>query len=164
MATTAQTLRLVRKVHLYSGLLIAPIVIFLSLTGAMQTLNLHEATPDGAYRPAHWMLIAAQIHKNQTTVIPARKAATSKPAPAGSAVSAPETSAPPKPAPAGGISDVMRYSHHLPLKLFFLAASFALVVSTLTGIYMGYKYERKPWVVSAWLIAGVVIPLILLNF
>ena len=162
MATTAQTLRLVRKVHLYSGLFIAPIVIFLSLTGAMQTLNLHEATPDGAYRPAHWMLIAAQIHKNQTTVIPVRKAPPSKLAPA--AVSARETSDPPKPAPGGGLSAVMRYTHHLPLKIFFLVASFALVLSTLTGIYMGYKYERKAWVVSAWLIAGVVVPLILLKF
>ena len=163
MPTTAQTLRIVRKVHLYSGLFIAPVVIFLSLTGAMQTLNLHEATPDGAYQPAHWMLIAAQVHKNQTAVIPVRKAPASKP---GLAVSAPVTvaSAAPKPAPSGGMSAVMRYTHHLPMKIFFLAVSFALVLSTLTGIYMGYRYERKAWVVSAWLIAGVVIPVILLRF
>ena len=163
MATTAQTLRIVRKVHLYSGLLIAPVVIFLSLTGAMQTLNLHEATPDGAYQPAHWMLIAAQVHKNQTTVIPVHKPADKKP---GSAVSAPpaEANAPARHVSDGGMSAVMRYTHHLPMKIFFLGVSFALVLSTLTGIYMGYRYERKSWVVSAWLIAGVVIPLILLKF
>ena len=162
MATSAQTLRLIRKVHLYSGLFIAPIVIFLSLTGAMQTLKLHEATPDGAYQPAHWMLIVAQIHKNQTTTLPVRKAPPSKLVAA--AGSAHETSAPSKPSPDGGMSAVVRYTHHLPLKIFFVAVSFALVLSTLTGIYMGYRYERKAWVVSAWLIAGVVVPLILLKF
>ena len=144
MPTNPRVLRLVRRVHLYSGLFLAPLIIFLSFSGMLQTMNLHEATPDGKYQPAKWMLVVAQVHKNQTTALSKKVAA---------------------PGPArGSLKDVMPYTHHLPMKVFFLIASVALMVSALTGVYMGYKYERNAWMVTAWWVAGIVVPVVLLRF
>jgi hypothetical protein len=39
-----------------------------------------------------------------------------------------------------------------------------LLTSTVTGIYMSYRYERNKLLVTGTLIAGVMVPLILLRF
>lgn len=49
------------------------------------------------------------------------------------------------------------------MKLFFLLVSLSLVTSTLTGIYLSYKYSRG-WVLTGLLMAGVLVPLLLLPF
>ena len=51
--------------------------------------------------------------------------------------------------------------HPLPMKIFFLIVAISLFLSTLTGIYMSYKYVRNRRMVTALLILGTVIPLIL---
>jgi hypothetical protein len=53
---------------------------------------------------------------------------------------------------------------HLPMKMYFLLVSLSLVTSTLTGIYMSYKYSRGWWVLTGLLVAGVAVPLLLLPF
>jgi hypothetical protein len=52
---------------------------------------------------------------------------------------------------------------HLPLKIFFVVVSLGLLTSTLTGIYMACKYDRNKVLVTALLLAGAVIPLVLLR-
>jgi hypothetical protein len=49
----------------------------------------------------------------------------------------------------------------LPLKIFFLFVSIGLFISTLTGLYMSYKYIRNRILITAILIAGVIIPVLL---
>jgi hypothetical protein len=56
------------------------------------------------------------------------------------------------------------WTKHLPMKIFFLLVSLGLFTSTITGLYMAYKYGGSEVVVTVWLVAGIVIPLILLNF
>ncbi len=51
--------------------------------------------------------------------------------------------------------------HPLPLKIFFLLVSILLVASTLTGVAMAYRYGRGSLVIASLLLAGIVIPLIL---
>ena len=53
---------------------------------------------------------------------------------------------------------------HLPMKIFFLLVAIGLLTSTVTGIYMSYKYERNGLLVTGTLVAGVVAPLLLLKF
>jgi len=48
------------------------------------------------------------------------------------------------------------------MKLFFALVAVGLVLSTLTGIYMSYRYSRRPKLVSSILLAGVLVPLALL--
>jgi hypothetical protein len=51
--------------------------------------------------------------------------------------------------------------HPLPMKIFFLIVAISLFLSTLTGIYMSYKYVRNRRMVTVLLILGTAIPLIL---
>lgn len=51
--------------------------------------------------------------------------------------------------------------HPFPMKIFFLIVAISLFLSTLTGIYMSYKYVRNRRMMTALLILGTVIPLIL---
>jgi hypothetical protein len=53
---------------------------------------------------------------------------------------------------------------HGPMKFFFLIVAVGLFTSTVTGIYMAYRYERNIWLVNGLLLAGTVIPLVLLKF
>ena len=50
------------------------------------------------------------------------------------------------------------------MKIFFLLVSIGLFTSTLTGIYMAYAYNRSKLIVTALLIAGIAVPLLLLPF
>jgi hypothetical protein len=50
------------------------------------------------------------------------------------------------------------------MKIYFLLVTLGLFTSTLTGIYMAYKYNRNKMVVTGLLIAGILIPLFLLKF
>jgi hypothetical protein len=47
------------------------------------------------------------------------------------------------------------------MKIFFLIVAISLFLSTLTGIYMSYKYVRNRRMVTALLILGAAIPVIL---
>lgn len=50
------------------------------------------------------------------------------------------------------------------MKIFFLVVSVGLFLSTLTGIYMAYKYSRSKLLISGLLLAGAGLPLLLLPF
>jgi hypothetical protein len=158
MPTTQSILKASRLTHRYLGIFIAPMLLFFAVTGAMQTLMLHEATPGSAYVPPKWIMTLAQIHKNQTDILAPKKqkllADQAKAGPPAAAAPAgpPPSTAPPMP------------KVHLPEKIFFLLVSLGLFTSTLTGIYMAYKFDRRAWLVSVLLVAGVVVPLVLLKF
>lgn len=159
---SASTLRLFRKTHLYFGLFISPALLFFALTGAVQTLSLHE--PAGtSYAPPHWLAELSQLHKKQTLVLPQRHA---QPVASAENAGRPEhhhEAAPPT-APRPPVTLEAKQLQHLPMKIFFLVAALGLFTSTLTGIYMSYAYERSTLLVSLTLLAGVVVPLLLLKF
>lgn len=170
-------LRICRLTHLYLGIFTAPALIFFAFTGALQTFSLHETTRGSSYKPPSWIVTLGQIHKKQTPVVPARKGQvgdTGRPdstseghakrsagaqnleARGASAASAPMTTEPRAPEVSPG-----KKHHPLPLKIFFLIVSLGLFLSTLTGMYMSYKYMRNRGLVTALLILGTVIPLVL---
>jgi hypothetical protein len=154
----ASTLRLFRKTHLYFGLFITPALLFFAFTGSMQTLSLHEAA-GSSYKPPHWLAELGQLHKKQTLILPERKAlapADHKPG------HSPETASP-QAAPAQPVTLESKQLQHLPMKIFFLVVALGLFTSTLTGVYTAYKYERSRLLVSGTLLAGVLLPLLLLK-
>ena len=140
-------LRIIRLIHLYLGIFSAPALLFFAFTGALQTFSLHETTRGSSYQPPAWAVTLAQIHKKQTPVVPARK----PPSPGAAATTKPS----PPEAPVG------KKHNALPLKVFFLMVAISLFLSTLTGIYMAYKYMRNRKAVTAILLLGAVIPLAL---
>jgi len=161
MPTSVSTLKFFRQTHLYIGIFISPAILFFALTGALQTFSLHEAKGASTYQPPHWIMVLAQIHKNQNDIVRSKPKAP-KPADASSPAAPAKAEKPDaSKVPAGPPSP---QKSHLPLKIFFLLVSIGLFTSTLTGIYMAYKYNRNKLVVTGLLIAGIVIPLLLLPF
>ena len=155
MSRSHTFLRYTRLTHLYLGVFITPALIFFAFTGALQTFSLHEITRGSSYKPPAWIVTLGQLHKKQTTVVPVRKL----PPPEKPAISA-DKSQSGSPAPAEPTSTVPK-PHTLPLKIFFLIVSIGLFTSTITGLYMSYKYLRNRFLVTAVLIAGTIIPVIL---
>jgi len=181
-------LRLTRKVHLYFGVFIAPALLFFAFTGALQTFSLHEQTQGSNYKPPAWLASLAQLHKKQTTEVyrrprpnlpPPSEQTRSQSAPDQVGVDAgkhkhdnpgqqapSQASAAPvgRDAPGVPAASAPKPKSHLPMKIFFLIVSIGLFLSTITGIYMSYKYTRRAWLITALLIAGTVLPLLLLPF
>ncbi len=168
MSSSHTVLRYLRLTHLYIGVFIAPALLFFAFTGALQTFSLHETTRGSSYKPPAWAVMLAQIHKKQTPVVPVRKVLPSdKPADkATTEKAAPETPQLPKPlAPSSAPTEAPRPTHNaLPLKCFFLLVSIGLFVSTLSGLYMSYKYIRNRRLITTVLLAGIIVPVVLTTF
>lgn len=154
MSSRHTVLKWVRSTHLYLGVFITPALIFFAFTGALQTFSLHETTRGSSYKPPAWVATLAQIHKKQNTAVPVHKLQ-----PAASQAGGRPASAVKPPLPAAALS----HPHHaLPLKLFFLLVSIGLFLSSVTGLYMTYKYVRNRRLLTATLAAGTILPLALL--
>ncbi|MGA7155583.1 MAG: PepSY domain-containing protein [Acidobacteriaceae bacterium] len=158
MSTSHRILKLARQLHLFTGLFIAPAILFFALSGALQTFNLHENShTGGAYKPPTWIVTLSQIHKHQTATIPVRKPRPDADAPKHDKhADQPASTTPRPPEPP--------QKTHTPMKIFFLIVSIGLFTSTLTGIYMAYRFNRSKLVMSAVLLAGILVPVILLRF
>ena len=155
MSKSHTFLRYTRLTHLYFGVFITPALIFFAFTGALQTFSLHETTRGSSYKPPAWIVTLGQLHKKQTTVVPVRR----QPPPERAADPADKSQ--PGPGPAAQSTPTVPKPHTLPLKIFFLIVSIGLFTSTVTGLYMSYKYLRNRLLVTAVLIAGIVIPAVL---
>jgi len=166
MSTSHATLKFFRQIHLYIGIFISPALLFFAFTGALQTFSLHETTQGSSYKPPAWIATLAQVHKKQTDIVSVHKLrlqgpdkpvdATGSPGKHGASGAPQVAAAPATPAPP--------QKSHLPLKIFFLFVAIGLFTSTLTGIYMAYKFNRRKLVVTGLLLAGVALPLLLLPF
>jgi len=155
MSTSHAALKLLRKLHLYIGVFITPALLFFAFTGALQTFSLHETTSGSTYKPPFWAIKLGQLHKKQTLEVPTRKPRPVADAPKAdkpaAAVQAPDVPAP-KP------------KTHLPMKIFFLLVAIGLFTSTLTGLYMVYRYSRNKLLITGLLLAGIIVPLLLLGY
>jgi hypothetical protein len=159
MSSSHVFLKYIRLIHLYLGVFIAPALLFFAFTGALQTFSLHETTRGSSYKPPAWAVTLAQLHKKQTPAVPAKKLP--QPDKPTDKTTADKTAAdkPPAPAPPSGAPTPKH--NPLPLKIFFLLVALGLFISTLTGLYMSYKYIRNRALITAILLAGVVIPIVL---
>ena len=139
---------LLRQAHLYLGMLIAPSILMFAVTGGLQIFRLQEAHP--GYAPPPVIERLGRLHKDQVfTVAPPRRARSEAAGKAGPGRAAEA----PRPGPA--------LSKRL-LQWFFTLVAAGLFASTLLGVWLGAMMSR--WKVSArWtLLAGVVIPVVML--
>ena len=155
MSSSHTLLRYVRLVHLYFGIFIAPALMFFAFTGALQTFSLHETTRGSSYKPPAWAVTLGQIHKKQTPIL------NKKPDPAPKPKHDHDDAATMATAPAVQPAPPAPKHNPLPLKIFFLIVAIGLFTSTISGIYMSYKYVRNRMLVTALLLAGIVIPVLL---
>lgn len=141
----ANFLKKVRQLHLYLGVFFAPAIIFFSFTGALQLFGLHEGHPGEAYQPPKWIAALASIHKDQVL-------SKHHGPPQGF-----ETRAEAKPQ-TPGLKSAPAGKSTLLLKYFFLAMSIGLIITTLLGIYMAFKYNRSRALLWGLLVAGAALP------
>lgn len=130
-------LKRLRLVHLYLGLFLAPMILFFAFSGMLQLFHKHEAQPGDTSQPARWIAVMAAMHKDQNTEVHERKL---------------------QPARPGGPN-----VGNVPLKTFFAFECMGLMLTTLIGIYMAFRYNRSHTMIWSLLIAGTVVPLILLK-
>ena len=158
MSPAHRLLRTFRSIHLHLGVFTAPMLLFLAITGGLQVFGLHESSRDSSYAPPAWLASAAQLHKKQTLEMPQRR----RP-PATAAGNA----AQPMPAAQPRVRDEASRSakrNLWPMKTFFALVALGLLVSVSSGLYMAWRFTRRPAVFGVVLGAGVMVPLLLLLF
>lgn len=161
MSARHSFLKSVRQLHLYLGAFTAPALLFFAVTGGLQTFGLHESHRGSDYQPPAWLATMAQLHKKQTMQVPVRRKRPAAPVDHGDghAVAVPSMTSARVPAPPAS-----RVRNPLPLKIFVGLVALALLLSTVTGVYMAYRYSRDKRLVSLALVAGVVVPVLLALF
>jgi hypothetical protein len=144
----AQTQQKLRRYHLYIGMFLAPAILFFALSGALQTFRLQEEKGWGGTPPT-WIVWLASVHKDDR--LPQAKAAeadehakpTVKPA-------APKAAQKPKPSA-------------LPFKIFAVLMSIGLMLSAVLGMVIALNNRATRRVSTIMLVAGVVVPILLLK-
>jgi len=134
----------IRQWHSYLGLFIAPSVLFFALTGGIQIYDLHEA--HGSYKPLAILEKLSSVHKDQVFA----RHEHNEPPPSADSDAAPADD-----------DDKPSLPTQL-LKAFFLLVAVSFVVSTGFGLWMGLTHTRRKRLAWGLLIAGALIPLILL--
>ncbi len=153
-SSAAQTMRRVQQLHLILGTLFAPLILFFSLSGALQTLGLHEQEKAGGHTPA-WMAQLASVHKNQQLSRGEGRPPKSEGA----------SDAAPKKSPSAALKDEgngARGPSPWPLKWFVVLMSMGLAFTTELGVWMAFKYSKNKAMVWALLAVGTLLPLVLL--
>ena len=132
-----------RLIHYYAGVFFAPTIIFFALSGVFQVFKLHETyreTPGAQGGPIAWM---SQVHKESALIPP--KAAPAK-APARDAASPP------------------RAERSSPFKWFAALMGISLIGASLAGLWIAFNYPKRRQSFFATLLAGFVVPIVLLQF
>lgn len=158
MTLSRSLLKPARLIHLYLGVFISPALLFFAITGALQTFSLHETHRGSDYKPPAWIAKLGQLHKKQTLVLPERRPTQGPPSGKPADTAAPRGNV----TPAATTEPPVKAKNLLPMKIFFLLVSVGLVLSTLTGIFMSYRYSRNKIAITALLFAGLAVPLLLL--
>ena len=151
------TAMLVRQVHTWLSVFIAPSILFFAVTGAVQIYKLHEN--HGTYAAPLILQELGAVHKEGVFEAdkkhgppPGAAKAPAAPAQASAAAQADKApAAPPKKRPTPPSITA--------LKAFFLLVSIVLVVTTLVGLWMVAKYSRDKKLCAILFAAGILVPL-----
>ena len=158
----AQTMQKLRRYHYYLGVFFAPMIIMFALSGALQTFRLHEDKGWGS-EPPTWIVWMASIHRDSKLpkVQPPEaehdeaEAEAAKPAIALAQPAKPEAAEPaaakPKPPQV----------NKLPMQIFMVVMSVALLLSSLMGITIALNSRATRQASLVMLALGSLVPLAL---
>ena len=134
----------IRRLHAWLGVLFAPTIIFFALSGALQLFGLHEI--ERGETPG---LVAkmGMVHTHQTTQMPQRK---------------PQAQAAPAPHVEEARSAAQPRPTTMPIKIFFALMAISLIASSGLGLWIAFTSKRDRTLHVALLVAGVVLPVLLL--
>ena len=135
----------VRLAHYYVGVFFAPWIIFFAFTGVLQVFKLHESYRQTPGAQGDWIAWMSQVHKEAALIAP--RAAPAK--------------APPRPEGTAGAPHEERSS---PFKWFAALMGISLIGAALAGLWIAFNYPKRRRSFSITLIAGIVLPMLLLRF
>ena len=135
----------IRLAHYYVGVFFAPWIIFFAFTGVLQVFKLHEAYRQTPGAQGDWIAWMSQVHREAALIPP--KAAPAK--------------APPRPEGSAGAPREERSS---PFKWFAALMGISLIGAALAGLWIAFNYPSRRRSFSITLIAGIVLPMVLLRF
>lgn len=139
-----QTMRQIRRWHLYLGMFFAPMIFLFALSGALQTFRLQEEKGWGGTPPG-WIVMLASVHKDSK--LPEARAEKPAPKPSAGAPKAP-------PSPPRHFS--------LPMKILAVLMSVGLMFSVATGVWIALQSRITRRTSLVMLGAGVIVPVALL--
>ena len=133
---------LIRTLHIYASVFVAPSLFFFAMTGALQTFRI----PD---RPDASVLLQklARVHRDDVFAV--------KPARPKKAQGARSAQARPPEKPRASPSTER-------LKWFFAITSILIMITTLLGVWMALAYSKRKLVIWLLLIAGAAAPVLIL--
>lgn len=139
----ALRLALIRQIHIYISVFVAPSLLFFAFTGTLQTFRI----PDQKTAPVVIQKLA-RLHKDDVFAVkPPRP---ERPKTSGHDGPDHVEMAPEKALEAKASTEAMKW--------FFAAVSVGVMFSTLFGLWMALAYGRQKLIVWTLLIAGAVIP------
>lgn len=141
-------LALIRRIHTWLGVFVAPSVVFFALTGAVQLYGLHESHDD--YKPVPAVEKLGMLHKDQVFKLRPKRA--KPPAAVTAPTAAPKPSAPADQGPKPAV---------VVLKALFLLVALSLTAATVLGVWMALFHGRDRKAAAALLVAGTALPFIL---
>jgi hypothetical protein len=131
----------IRIWHSYLGMLLAPSIIFFTLTGLVQIFSLHEA--HGGYKPPVLLEKFSAVHKDQVFEAKDREPESS------------DANAKPQEEPLKPVGVYI-------LKWFFALVAVGLMVSTVLGVWMGLKATLRRRTHLWLLVLGTALPIALI--
>ncbi len=172
MALAHGVVKFMRLLHLYLGVFSAPALLFFAFTGGLQTFSLHDTTRGSSYVPPAWLASSAHLHKKATIVMPVRRArppavADTQAAVDGAPAAAGVTQAVARSGPITAGAAAKSSSPRAPgwllaMKIFFAVISLSLLISVLSGLVIAYRISHRPYVLTALVLAGTMLPIALL--
>ena len=154
----AQTMQKLRRYHYYLGVFFAPMIIMFALSGALQTFRLQEEKGWGSEPPA-WIVWMGSIHRDsklpkakapEIAVADAAKpvADAGKPAAEIAKAEAPKPKSP--------------QVNKLPMQIFMVVMSAALLISSFLGIAIALNSKVTRQASLVMLVLGALVPLAVL--
>ncbi len=137
----------IRDLHVYVSVFVAPSLLFFALTGALQTFRI----PDQKAAPVVVQKLA-RLHKDDVFAVKPPRPKRSEEG--GGERHKAEAPKPPEAKPAEKPSTEI-------MKWFFAAVSVGIALTTLFGVWMALAYSRRKLVVWALLIAGSAAPMLI---
>ena len=152
----ASRVMLIRQLHAYLSVFVAPTILFFAITGILQLYSLHQ--PHGAYQPPALIEKLGRLHKDQTYSLGRKH----RP----SALNTPVV---------GAEGDwVKPFAARRPddrdtpppktqaLKALFCAAAVMLILSSLLGVWMAVTQNRRKVILLAVFLLGAAAPVAIL--
>jgi hypothetical protein len=141
----------IRRYHYYLGVFFAPMIIMLAFSGALHTFRLQEEKGWGSQPPA-WIEWMASIHKDSK--LPKAKAPEADHDEAGPPAAAKAEAPKPKPKPP--------QVNKLPMQMFMVVMSVALLLSSFLGIAIALNSKATRRASLVMLALGTLVPLAVL--